>query len=334
MANVSVGTVDRIIHNRGQVSKENIAKVNAIIKEVGYKKNVLASNLALNKKIKFAILIPRVKEIDYWNYPIIGIEKAIKEIEIFGVSVDFCFFEDNEVSFLNQAQKVLQEDYDGLVFAPVFHDESVQFLEKYQKKETPVVLIDSNLQEINWHTYIGQDSYQSGFLGGKLISFGCTIPTKILIVNITRNIKSTVRTNVNLQRLKGFYDYFEQNTEESLFTFTEIQSGFDTEHFLTKELFEGIDGVFVPNSRAYLIAKFIQDHQLKGIRVVGYELLDQNVEFLNSGVIHFLIHQKPEEQGYLAINHLYKKIVLNENFSSQSHAMPLEIIVKENYKKW
>ena len=48
LANVSPGTVDRIIHNRGQVSKENIEKVNAIIKEYGYNKNIFASNLVLN----------------------------------------------------------------------------------------------------------------------------------------------------------------------------------------------------------------------------------------------------------------------------------------------
>ena len=43
MANVSTGTVDRIIHNRGRVSQENVDKVNALIKEYGYIKNDFAS---------------------------------------------------------------------------------------------------------------------------------------------------------------------------------------------------------------------------------------------------------------------------------------------------
>ena len=55
LANISPGTVDRIIHKRGQVAQETVDKVNAIIEEFGYKRNILASNLALNKKFHFAV---------------------------------------------------------------------------------------------------------------------------------------------------------------------------------------------------------------------------------------------------------------------------------------
>jgi LacI family transcriptional regulator len=77
------------------------------------------------------------------------------------------------------------------------------------------------------------------------------------------------------------------------------------------------------------VAKFIKENNLKDIRVIGYELLKQNLEYLNEGIIDFLIHQKPEEQGYMGINHLYKKIVLKETVLDL-HYMSLEIIVKEN----
>ena len=60
-----------------------------------------------------------------------------------------------------------------------------------------------------------------------------------------------------------------------------------------------------------------------------YELLKQNLEYLKNGVIDFLIHQKPEDQGYLGISHLYKKSVLKETVEDL-HYMPLEIIVQEN----
>jgi len=69
---------------------------------------------------------------------------------------------------------------------------------------------------------------------------------------------------------------------------------------------------------------------LKDIRIVGYELLKQNLEYLNDDIIDFLIHQNPEEQGYMGINHLYKKSVLKEPVEDLYY-MPLEIIVKENY---
>lgn len=322
--------MDRIIHNRGQVTEENIEKVNAIIKEYGYKKNIFASNLAFNKKFKFAVFLPKNENIEYWQAPIVGISKASEELATFGVTIEYFFFDYNIKSFNKTAAKVLKLDFDGLLFAPIFYEESVSFLTEYKKKETPVVLIDSNLPEIEDIAYIGQDSYQSGFLGGKLISYGIKNESTVLILIINQNVESTSRTNVFLQRIKGFYAFFKEKQGLPKFNFTEINIKYDIENQLTKTMFEGIDCVFIPNSRVYIVAEFIKENDIKNIRIVGYELLKQNLEYLNDGVIDFLIHQKPEEQGYMGIGYLYKKVILKEPVFDL-HYMPLEIIVEENY---
>lgn len=327
---MSVGTVDRIIHNRGQVTEENIEKVNAIIKEYGYKKNIFASNLAFNKKFKFAVFLPKNENIEYWQAPIVGISKAADELATFGVTIEYFFFDYNLKSFNNTAAKVLKLDFDGLLFAPIFYEESVSFLTEYKKKNTPIVMIDSNLPEIEGVAYIGQDSYQSGYIGGKLISYGIKNESNVLILIINQNVESTSRTNVFLQRIKGFYAFFKEKQGLPKFNFTEINIKYDIENQLTKNMFDGIDCVFVPNSRVYIVAKFIKENNIKDIRIVGYELLKQNLEYLNDGVIDFLIHQKPEEQGYMGIGYLYKKVILKEPVFDL-HYMPLEIIVEENY---
>jgi LacI family transcriptional regulator len=142
-------------------------------------------------------------------------------------------------------------------------------------------------------------------------------------------VESTSRTNVFLQRIKGFYAFFNENKNLPKFNFIETNIKYDIENQLTINMFVGIDCIFIPNSRVYIVAKFIKENNLKGIRIVGYELLKQNLEYLNDGIIDFLIHQKPEEQGYMGISHLYKKVVLKEPVTDL-HYMPLEIIVKEN----
>ena len=303
--------------------------MNAIIKEYGYKKNIFASNLAFNKKFKFAVFLPKNDNIEYWQAPIIGIKKAAEELANFGVTIDYFFFDYNITSFKKTASKVLKLDHDGLLFAPIFYEESVSFLTDYKKKDTPIVMIDSNLPEINDVAYIGQDSYQSGFLGGKLISYGIKNDSNVLILMINQNVESTSRTNVFLQRTKGFYAFFKEKKGLPNFNFTEINVKYDIENQLTVDMFKGIDCVFIPNSRVYIAAKFIKENNLENIRIVGYELLKQNLEFLNEGIIDFLIHQKPAEQGYMGINHLYKKSVLKEPVENL-YNMPLEIIVQEN----
>lgn len=326
MANVSPGTVDRIIHKRGQVSQENIDKVNAIIKKHGFKRNIFASNLASNKKSKIAVFLPKFEKLDYWESQLKGIKKAEQEFGKFGIELHYFLYDFDSISFQKMFAKVLDFECEGLLFSPIFHDESLLFLKEYNKKNTPVVMIDSDIKNEIPHFYIGQDAFKSGYLAGRLISFAVKNEHNVLIVKIAKEIDST---SVYLQRIKGFYTFFEDHPELTNFSFSETTISSDASQ-LTLDMFENISSIFVPNSRASIVAKFLDQQNIKGIRIIGYDLSKENIEYLNSGVIDFLINQKPEEQGYTGVNYLYKKIILHENLDSV-HFIPLDIIVKENY---
>lgn len=309
------------------MAQETVDKVNAIIEEFGYKRNILASNLALNKKFHFAIFLPKTETLEYWKSQVDGIEKAALEFSKFGIVLDYFFYDYNLASFKESAQKVLEFDCDGILFAPIFYDESVHFLKAYEKKNVPVVMIDSNISENNRHAYVGQDAFQSGYLSGRLISFAVKNERQVLIFKITREIEST---SVYLQRIKGFYSYFEDHNELTNFKFSEVTLKDSKIDQLSLEMFSGVNSVFVPNSRAYIVAEFLHKNNIKGVRIIGFDLLKENIEYLNKGVIDFLINQRPEDQGYLGINYLYKKLVLQEEIE-KIHYIPLEIILKENY---
>jgi len=45
-AKVSIGTVDRVLHNREGVSEKTKTKINKIIQELDYQPNILARRLA------------------------------------------------------------------------------------------------------------------------------------------------------------------------------------------------------------------------------------------------------------------------------------------------
>ncbi|MFT5641401.1 MAG: LacI family transcriptional regulator, partial [Cyclobacteriaceae bacterium] len=64
-AGVSVGTVDRVLHNRGEVAKETREKVLKIAKEGNYSTNVFARSLKLNQSLRIAVILPDDNE--YWR---------------------------------------------------------------------------------------------------------------------------------------------------------------------------------------------------------------------------------------------------------------------------
>ncbi|PBJ08240.1 D-ribose-binding periplasmic protein precursor [Flavobacterium sp. ACN6] len=309
------------------MAQETVDKVNAIIEEFGYKRNILASNLALNKKFHFAVFLPKSETLEYWKSQVDGIEKAAVEFSKFGIVLDYFFYDYNLTSFKESSQKVLEFDCDGLLFAPIFYEDSVRFLNEYQKKNIPVVMIDSNISEGNDHAYVGQDAFQSGYLAGRLISFAVKNERQVLIFKITREIEST---SVYLQRIDGFYSYFKDHNELTNFKFSEVTLKDSRIDQLSLEMFSGVSSIFVPNSRAYIVAEFLEKNNIKGVRIIGFDLLKENIEYLNKGIIDFLINQRPEDQGYMGINYLYKKLVLQEDVESTNY-IPLEIILKENY---
>ncbi len=285
--------------------------------------------MAFNKKFVFAVLLPKDDNVEYWHNHVLGIQKAAKEYESYGVVLEFFFYDFDAKSFSIKAKEVLKSTFQGLLFAPVFHDESIIFLKKWKEKNTAVVMVDSNLKLGSPHAYFGQDAFKSGFLAGKLISLSKYQTHQILVVKITREIETT---SVYLQRMEGFTSFFTNNPEQKEVSFTEVTIKDTETNQLTLAVFKDIDSIFVPNSRAYLIAEFLEKNKIKGIRIVGYDLLEQNKAYLKKGMIDFLINQKPEIQSYMAIECLYKQLVLQESVLETQY-MPLEIIVKENLEE-
>lgn len=256
-----------------------------------------------------------------------GVKKAGEDFGKFGIELHYFFYDFDSISFQKMFSTVLDFECQGLLFSPIFHEESLLFLEKYKKKNTPVVMIDSDIQNQISHFYIGQDAFKSGYLAGRLISFAVSNERNVLIVKIDREINIT---SAYLQRIRGFHAFFEDHPELTNFNFSEITIKDSDVCELTLEMFKDCSSIFVPNSRAYIVAQFLAQQNIKGIRIIGYDLLKENIAYLNLGVIDFLINQKPEEQGYMGIDYLYKKIILQEKLET-NHFMPLDIIVKENY---
>src|SRR6478736_5298335 len=87
-ANVSIGTVDRVLHNRTGVSEKTREKINKIIAEFNYQPNILARRLASRKQFQFAVIIPDISpETNYWDAPREGVLHAATELKPFGVEV-------------------------------------------------------------------------------------------------------------------------------------------------------------------------------------------------------------------------------------------------------
>ncbi|HEV7346983.1 substrate-binding domain-containing protein [Telluribacter sp.] len=332
-ANVSIATVDRVIHNRTGVSVKTRRKINELIQELDYQPNILASRLASRKTIHVAILLPAVSdETNFWEAPLRGIRRAEAEIKQYGVVVRPYFFDLNDKeSFRQQARAILEQEVHGVLLSPSFVEESSAFIQECKQRALPYVFIDSTIPKQDNLCYIGPHLFQSGYLSAQLLTYGLPNSTdKVLVVNISREVD-----NFNYPQIEeGFRSFFKETNRANPIVRIDIrQTAYPSvQDELTRALHQHPDVAawFVTNSRVASVARFLEGKGMADKFLIGYDYLPENIRYLKKGTIDFLICHKPEEQGYRGVMALYQTLVLSAGVEKE-YFMPIDIITRSNY---
>ena len=118
-AGCSIGTVDRVIHNRGRVSDAVRERILQIIKELNYKPNVNARVLASKHTLRLGILLPAFKKGEYWELPRQGIFEATERYQDQGYGIELSWFTyNNPEKFYQEGMKMISDDIDGIIMNP------------------------------------------------------------------------------------------------------------------------------------------------------------------------------------------------------------------------
>lgn len=327
LAGVSHGTVDRVIHKRGEVSESTRRKVLQIIEDLDYEPDLLAKTLASKRNKRIAICIPYPQnESSFWQSPLLGIDKATNEVSHLGITNKKFLFDQFDInSFHRSVQNIIEYQPDAMIIAPIFTRETSWFLNYCDEKQIDYVFVNSTMDEGNPLTFIGQDDKQSGKVAGKLMS-RCNPQGEILVVHLSYSIDQHEHLK---NREKGFKTYFKDTKRvHTLKIRTNEQKDINQklQHFLTEH--PAINGIFVTNSKAFRVARFVKTVGLK-LHIIGYDLIEENLNHLEDETISYLISQKPFDQGYLSIRALFNRMMLNKPLQ-ESYKLPIEIIIKEN----
>lgn len=329
-AKVSIGTVDRVVHNRGRVSKKTQEKVKKVIEELKYKPNLYARNLSLSRSYSFAVLMPdSEQDSGYWAMAVKGVQNAVTMLKPYHVKAKFYQFDRySEQSFREECRKIIQAGHDGILLAPVM-GRTVRDFVKDIPKNMPYVLFNANVPDINAVSFIGQDSYQSGTVCGRLMHMMRPNGDSSVIILAVYDDYHII------ERADGFRHYFEQEGSGNAVKMYSMHRNSDKESFfeLIDRIFSetgNIGGIFVTNASTHFVAEYLKEKVTdRKIPLIGYDLVENNVRYLKEGVIDVLISQKSEAQGYQGIYALYREIVLQQP-CERNILMPIDIVIKEN----
>lgn len=331
MAGVSAGTVDRILHNRGNVSESARIAVEEVLKKVNYKPNIHISGLSLKRKYKIVITTPLVMEGEYWESIHSGISHALEEFE--NIKIQCLVYTYNQYDIYSWREvhdRIAQTDADAVIIGATFKEETVHLTKQLDEKDIPYVFVDSPLENASPLAFFTSDHYVCGYLVAKLITSIIPPGSDIGMLQAVRIGDQSANTSI--LRKQGFNDYFKEkgisNSVRKIPFIAMEPAKVDDQLNQFFQAHYPIGGVVVLNSRGGIVADYFARNQIDDIRLICLDLTAPNVRGMKNGYIDFLIGQEPEHQGFLAMKTLieyliYRKPVKVENYTQ------LDILTKE-----
>lgn len=332
LSGLSKGTVDRVLHNRGEVSKKSYDKVMKVIKDLGYEPNLYASMLASRKDRTIAVIIPQYAAGEYWELIDSGIARGREFVQSFNIKVNTFFYDQYSLdSFREACAEAMESAPSGVVLAPLFRNGTSEFTAQLQEQSIPYVFIDSKLEEEGYLAYFGMPMYRSGYLCADLLTGGGQID-EVAMVRIERDKKRQSDPTVN--RRAGFMDYMLEHCPDCSFHTIFINPRDPVSIEQTLDSFAaahpGVKHIAVFSSRVYLIVDYLEKHDCHDMKVIGYDDLSANVAALKRGTVDFIITQHASDQAFMAISTLNDLLVHRRNPARRDNYMHMDILTRYN----
>lgn len=333
LAGVSVGTVDRVLHKRPNVSKTAREKVEKALKDMDYHPNMYASALAYNKSYNFVCIIPRHESEAYWEEIEEGAMSACERRRDFHINVEMMYYKRFDIdTFAKVAKKCLDGKPDGVIIVPTKLDITRRFTDVLHEREIPFVMLDSYMPDLRPLAFFGQDSFCSGYFAGKMLMLIAYKETEIMMMKQMKdgNVASKQQEN----RETGFRHYMHDHFPDVKITVVNLpldqeRGGYDAilEDFFATH--PHVHHCIAFNSKAHIVGDFLLRSNRRDVQIMGYDMVKKNADCLREGSISFLIAQHAYMQGYHCVESLFEAIVLKRKVTPVNY-MPIEILTREN----
>ncbi|HEX5482143.1 MAG TPA: LacI family DNA-binding transcriptional regulator, partial [Terriglobia bacterium] len=326
---VSIGTVDRALHNKPGINPETRKKVLRIAKILGYRPNMAARYLSSRKSITLGVSIPL--EIAYFYDDVRdGIFEAASAFEPLGVRLLYRPFMVLGQEEAEAFDDLLREEIQGVVISPGYPELLKPRIEKAIRRGIPVVCVATDAPGTERLTSISVDPLANGSIAGELM--GRFLPPRSRVIVVT----GMQATADHAQKVTGFRQSFRQFCPQG--EIANVIEAHDEEaeayekccHLLRKN--PQIAGIYISTANSLPVIRALEDLGLAAkIKVIGTDFFPAMVPLIESGKIAATIYQRPREQGRIAFQTIYR--FLTEGLRPPSRiGLDPAIIMRSNLK--
>jgi LacI family transcriptional regulator len=304
---ISIGTVDRALHGRSDVSPTTRARVLKKAEQLGYKPNIAARSLKLNRRLRIGVYFPQ--EIASFFDPLrTGVRAAASALT--GVNVELVFRTfprldqgDVEVFAADANQK-----FDGVLVAPGNPEHIGPTLSVLARRGIPVVCVASDAPRSERLASVTADAHVSGAIAAEL--FSRTIQKTGHLATITGELT----TVDHAEKLRGFAANLAvfaphlsllpaiESHEQPKLAYRQATA------LLSRKPYPL--GIYISTANSIPVLRALEEQNLLGrIQVIATDLFPDLVPYIESGRILATLYQRPFSQGKTALELLFRYLL-------------------------
>ncbi len=329
---MSQGTVHRALYGKKGVSDEVRKNILKVADELGYKPNYVASSLK-RKALNILVFLPdKIGESKYFYLPIWhGIEAAAEEykdynLNFISLSYDSSISDEKRDTLLESFLQETDLEINGLITQSSIGENNERMARECISKNIATVFVVNDLEDSNRLCFVGADNFMTGKLCAELLSMQIEKNADIVVFCGNENTQSHKLT------VKGLEKFIEENNlDYNVIKIFNCNGKAEK----TKEVFEknkNIKAIYSVNAKnTVFICEFLKKNKIeKNFKVIGSDVFDESIEYMESGLLDHILHKNPKSQAYDATRILIDFIVKNEEPVDRVIFSNTEIVFRSN----
>lgn len=330
LADVSRGTVDRVINGRQYVSEDKRERVLKIMRDLRYTPNMAARALVKSKTLhRIGILYPGWS--GYFEKELLrGITAGGDAFKDFGIELAVHRCESIRAEdFATGIDRLMERDVEALALFAVDSMPVRARINAIASRSIPVVTFNSDIADSERLCFVGQDRV----LGGKLAA-GLFARMRITDRGVIVGLGNTAFT-AHKDRVDGFLGQWAAlGHDVDKCEIVETLNDYDTTYEKIRAVLAArpdMSGIYMANESTLACVQAVREAGLKSPPpIIGHDLSDSNRDLLRAGEVDFVIDQDIFLQGYRPVELLAEAILYGRRPEKQFEASQSIIYTAES----
>jgi len=328
LANVSIGTVDRALHNRKGISENTRQRVLKISEALGYRPNLAARALSAGRSpIRIGVSIPRELR-RYFDQLRNGLMSEARRFEHLGIEIIWRPTERLGIREVEVVSALLNDGIRALIIVPGDPTSLAPVIDAAERNGTRVICVDTDAPGTSRSTVVCVNAEVSGRLAAELM--GRFVKPQAEVAIITGMLQVEHHSN----KTKGFCDLFPQLCQGG--RVLKILEAHDNEEEAFQKTCALLDthkslaGIYVNTGNVLPVCRAVDALGLSGkITLITTELYEEMIPFFEKGTIFATLTGRAFAQGQIALQLVVEHFLSGAPFPPQRFLAP-QVVLRSN----